>query len=587
LKHFLFKIYQYLGTFNTIIVAGLNAGDLLKIQISDDGANWSDLKSFQASGLASLSFNACWMRAVYSGSGAPDICVGAANDISFVITQDLGPLVFRPGTVGVNGMTAADLPGGRVKNTAQEIADALEATKAYGRRRLEVDNRFAPPSPSGIVSGLGINAATFPLLAADYPMEDVILGSYSQSPGGSENRAIEFEDGVVFRGIQNIGSGNSDSFDLIYNGVVNDGPFRTTVERQGFEIELGGGSFYNSVAGAKPMFVYAPFGTNGGQFFGTNGRGTLNIGGTGGGPKPLSAPVIDTGGNFLRLACGAGEFYNGAFTSSVVGAPFSAIQLVAMASGADAYDWPGKADWSNPLFEAAGGVYRTGYFNRSARNGVSFFGVGSALEGNPVLLGVFNRYDTDNAVQPALAPGFVEAGGSVTVTGTGFSAALVGKTATIAGATNPDNDGSFVITAATATTITYVNDAGATEPAGAATVATPHFVITAATATTITYTNATPGGVTEAAGAATTITIPYVAQLPASVGTRAGCEAIINDTGGQAGVAGKEITVRAAVGETFQGNTETGAGESDQVISSAYGGMTVWTDGFNNWYIKQ
>ncbi len=232
---------------------------------------------------------------------------------------------------------------------------------------------------------------------------------------------------------------------------------------------------------------------------------------------------------------------------------------------------------------------------------------------NYVNTGVHADDVSDGTLDAAvLTPGFVEAGGSVTLTGVGFDVSMVGFDITIVGATSAGNDGTFTITGQTATTLTYVNGSGVTETAGAATysVQIAGFVeaggsvtligtgfdvsmvgklltvagatsagndivsvaIAAATATTLTYVNAT--GVTELAAGTFSVVLGDMTMRVPYANPISGRDVLIIPLG-----AGDVIV------DPFGANARNPAGVDDEVdtptVASGTKGLFISNGGLN------
>jgi hypothetical protein len=99
--------------------------------------------------------------------------------------------------------------------------------------------------------------------------------------------------------------------------------------------------------------------------------------------------------------------------------------------------------------------------------------------------------------------------------------------------------------------------------------------------------NAFHGDVTQVntTGGPVLVTLPRSGVVPPSTGTSPflGSATTVLDVGGNAGVS--PITVRAQLGESINGNVEAGAGESDVVISAAYGSARFWSNGLGAWFV--
>lgn len=85
--------------------------------------------------------------------------------------------------------------------------------------------------------------------------------------------------------------------------------------------------------------------------------------------------------------------------------------------------------------------------------------------------------------------------------------------------------------------------------------------------------------------AAVRVTLPRAGVVAPSTGTSPyiGSAVTVLDVGGNAAV--NNITIRAQSGESINGLTEAGAGESDKVINAAYGSLRFWNDGTGKWFV--
>lgn len=225
-------------------------------------------------------------------------------------------LVYRPGATG------AEAPGGNVYTNWADLQTALDQTKFLGYRQVEFDNRFAPPSPTGVPAIAGLNPALIPAPAVPgtiYDHRDVIWVQRLLAPGDGSMQ-VEIEDGAQFKNLMRV---DCNILNLIYNGTTpGNVPFKMSRwdnTATGATAPTGLTFFnkhnlriYNTVVGAQPMFLFDTPGTP--CFFDLNGNSALGNG------APLPAPIIElVAGQVGVIICTGGpvQIFDNAFKGPV------------------------------------------------------------------------------------------------------------------------------------------------------------------------------------------------------------------------------------------------------------------------------
>jgi hypothetical protein len=226
-----------LGSENTILVAGMDPGDKAVIQTSEDGVTWADIPggTFQIDGFKVISVVACFMRVVYSGSGAASVCVGANAGGNFSVSSAVSGIVWRLEATG------DDAPGGNVYTIWEDVYAAIEAARVLGPVDLIFDANFStdgtPPTgngmmiPEGVWDMTGVTWKSVPLTAFAPILE-----------GGP---TIYFEDNAFCDDIEAIAL----DFGFIWHDGLVHTPMRGNVYFSGGRSEC-----YNTIPGALPMF---------------------------------------------------------------------------------------------------------------------------------------------------------------------------------------------------------------------------------------------------------------------------------------------------------------------------------------------
>jgi hypothetical protein len=289
-----------LGTFNTFIMNGTSG--FVKIEISEDGADWTTLKTFQNKTIYSEEVVAKFMRA--QGNGFTSVCVGAIDEASasLVITQ----LVYRPEATG------DDAPGGNIYTDWAELYERFEASKVFGNVEILIDARFSTVIEPGGETVAMIPARPDPSNPGQFlqwDMDGSIIADWIGSPGIGQY--LGFDDNCEI-----VTSGGSLHFHS-YDGLIlwHDGEVNSPILLDG-EVNFTGGysRVYNTVATALPMFKsllgFMLLEAHAQPMFIGNSQGNEANG------FDCPAPVFDNDGGFMAVPWHGAQACDSAFTGS-------------------------------------------------------------------------------------------------------------------------------------------------------------------------------------------------------------------------------------------------------------------------------
>jgi hypothetical protein len=273
-----------LGTYNTIIIGGDSLNGLLKIQISDDDASWTDWKSYQNATVESGEVVTKFMRATYTGSNAPEVCIGAINETDATSTP-VTAYVFRPEATG------DDAPGGNVYTDWAELMAAVDSTAKYGPRQIYFDSSFSTfATPNG-------NACVIP--AGTWDMNEVEWTS--DAAPSSLRVTVTWEDEAYCPGLTLIS---------LHGFLYHDGTVHSPLS-EGLVFRTNECKLYNTDPLAAPMIKINPAFGFSASFFTTGcflGNDEL-------GQTASPAPLFDGNGVFMIMVmsgawCTANVFAN-------------------------------------------------------------------------------------------------------------------------------------------------------------------------------------------------------------------------------------------------------------------------------------
>ena len=353
--------------------------------------------------------------------------------------------VFRPGTIGLRGMVAADVADANVfggTGTAQDWYDLIAAHAAAatsGQRRIEFDCKFAPEtSPTGLAGsgGYGVCYIPAPANGTDgYDMDDTSWWNHGGQPGG-DACTIEAADGAHFPGFKafRIFAGK-----FFYSGTTspNGAPFKLGPADHGGQNPIG-------------MSIEC---------------GRFHLGNVGAGSLPMISANGGGGAGFIVVNA-SNEFFTSSVGQSHCDAPlFEVIDTVFV------FNPHGPVAFQGNMFKSSGSgriLIRMASPASDGDNVNGGFGAQNLLFGGAP---VISKYQ----LAPVAPTSYAIDGTEVTleVSGAAFTQNMVGSSVVNASATSAGNDGTFVITSVIdAENLTYENASGVSE-AGAGTTTLP------------------------------------------------------------------------------------------------------------------
>jgi hypothetical protein len=283
---------SWLGTYNTIAVAGLTDGEIV-LESSHDDVTFEECVVLKPNApFCSLEFVAGFVRLNRtSGTGTPSAVLCAAND---AVTADSAVprahITFRPGATGL------DAQASNVFTTWQSAYDAAVAATSAGLAglvELEFDSRF-----STHLSGYGDEACLIP--AGTWDFDKIIWTGFPQPDTQFANRAdskIDIADGADITNLNSMAGWGT--ITVTYDGLVTTGPFQVLFMECRCPV-----FFSNTDANAKPMFRLVPGDSS--AFISMAPGVHFVSSGDGNGRADAKAPLIDTtGGSFTILQQGS------------------------------------------------------------------------------------------------------------------------------------------------------------------------------------------------------------------------------------------------------------------------------------------
>ena len=471
-------------TLKTVVVGGPFTGSI-NLQVSEDGVDYSTVMSFQQPGGQTAKVVGQFARVRHSnGSGSPVMAMAAAE----VGSGDIGLVtnfVFRPGGVAINN----------VYTDWNELYADLQKVEGY--RYIQFDSQFAPcviPGGTWDMSYVEWHAAVLPgtgiFSSVSFgdgidPANDAIFPNLQKVGGELSITCLNVASAPIAVNpagqIFELGTAESGDFPIINNnGLV---PFFDHTNANAgadFNLRMWGrllGSFpgidLGNTTGRVTATTYDSAALGANMVIGTNAGARLNWSAQG--SSPLFARQQNFAGT-IRYTPGGGGASAFLPTFRTAMAPASTNQGIITPSTTPStaninrtfqHD-PTAGDILQPLAEIRMGPdVATGDIGQPTDTSGQFVIQKNRALANNVVSWPNSPIAGQAAAVDTAGGGFVLAGTTITFTPTTaglFTSAMVGKAITIAGATTPGNDGSFLVTSVPdANTVTYENAAGATE----------------------------------------------------------------------------------------------------------------------------
>jgi hypothetical protein len=417
-----------LGTYNTVVIGGDPLNGLLKILVSDDGADFTDWKAYQSATVDSDEVVTQFMKAEYDGTGTPEVCIGAINETDSNATP-VSNYVYRPGA------TDEWAAGENVYTDWNALFAALQSTKYQGTRTLEFDGRFS--GEVGFQNGhiCRIPEGTWEMEGVDWTTVNretwqspnfldaetiVVWADNAFTPRVSRMVGNYLHDGEVHSPLSSAPViGDTKWVTRLINTNVNALPMIRIPDNTGFIIIILDGA-------CQAVTDFSD--------------------------TAMPAPIMDFGNTFTVVGCRSADIRDNFFA----GTGFAGLLQWPGLNGSHSWDFP----------------FLTGFFTQTILHGGKFMNSDIAVDvGDFTARGNQHRRIDSNDIAGAPDAAFTTAAGETTLTDStaNFNPSLVGRTVTIAGATTPANNGTWPIIAVTPTTVVYANAAGVAEAQGAAT----------------------------------------------------------------------------------------------------------------------